>query len=227
VQLYVDGTWMSNFNVTQYETKMGPIAAGDSRIFTFTETDLAGNLSVPTVGLRALPPLAGGSVADAAQALAAAGFAVGTVTHERSAAAANTVIAPADVQVLPLGSAIDLTVSTGAGSYATPFKLRVVAPTLFRPARRRAIFTSVALTVPATATIVLLDSRGHRLASWRRPLRAGMNHPRLRLPTPVRQKLIHRPGLYWLSWSATATSTGDRATVRKRVHVIAPPLRFR
>ena len=113
VQLYVDGTWMRNFDVTQYETKMGPIAAGDSRTFTFTETDLAGNLSVSTVGLRALPPLAGRSVADATQALAAAGFAVGTVTREQSAAPANTVIAPAGVEVLPLGSAVALTVSAG------------------------------------------------------------------------------------------------------------------
>ena len=225
VQLYVDGTWIANFNVTQYETKMGPIAAGDSRTFTFTETDLAGNISVSTVGLRALPPLAGRSVADATQALAAAGFAVGAVTREQSAAPIDTVIAPADVEVLPLGSAIDLTVSAGPGSYATPFKLRVLTPTLFRPTRRRTILTSVEVTAPGTATVVLIDSRGHRLASWRRPLRPGLNHPRLRLSTLVRKALIHRPGSYWLSWEAKATSNGDRASGRKRVLVIAPKLR--
>ena len=225
VQLYVDGTWMRNFDVTQYETKMGPIAAGDSRTFTFTETDLAGNLSVSTVGLRALPQLAGGTIADATRALSAAGFAVGTVTREQSAAPANSVIAPAGVEVLPLGSAVALTVSAGPGSLATPFKLRVLGPTLFRPTRRRTILTSVEVTAPGTATIVLLDSGGHRLASWLRPLRAGLNHPRLRLPTAVRKALIRRPGSYWLSWSATATSGSNRASARKRLLVLAPKTR--
>jgi hypothetical protein len=67
-------------------------------------------------------------------------------------------------------------------------------------------------------TIALLDSRGHRLASWRRPLRAGLNHARLRLSSPVRKLLIRRPGIYWLKWSAT--SGRDRATDRKRVLVV-------
>ena len=55
IQLFVDGAWYQTFDATQYETKMGPIAAGDPRTFVFTETDSAGNISAPTTGLRALP----------------------------------------------------------------------------------------------------------------------------------------------------------------------------
>ena len=226
VQLYVDGGWFANFDATQYETKMGPIAAGDPRTFKFTETDLAGNISAATVGLRALPPLEGRSAADATQALVASGFAVGTVTHEESAAPVGTVIGPANVEVLPLGSAVDLTVSSGPGvRTAAQFSFRVLAPTLFRPTRRRTILTSVVVTGRSTATVALLDSHGHRLASWRRPLSAGLNHPQLRLPTPVRTALIEQPGSYYLSWTATPVSSGDPASDRKRLLVIAPQTR--
>lgn len=122
--------------------------------------------------------------------------------------------------------AIDLTVSAGPGGAATTaFTLRALAPTLFRPARRRTIVASVAVTGAGTATVELVDSRGHRLASWRRPLRAGLNHVRLRLPAPVRKELIQRPGPYWLSWAAEATAEGARASDRRRLLVVAPQIR--
>ena len=47
VQLYVDGAHTTSFDTTQFETKLGPIAAGDPRTFTMTETDRAGT-SAPT-----------------------------------------------------------------------------------------------------------------------------------------------------------------------------------
>jgi Bacterial Ig domain len=219
VQLYVDGVATANFDATQFETKLGPIAAGDPRTFTLTDTDHAGNTSVHTVGLRALPPLAGRAIADATRALTASGFAAGTVTKQISDAPAGTVLAPADVEVLPIGSAIDLTVSAGPQPSAlTPFTIRALAPTHFRPAQHRTILTSIRATRAGTVTIALLDSHGARLASWRRPLRAGLNHPRLRLPTPVRQTLIRRPGTYTLTW--TATSGLEQASDRNRILVL-------
>jgi hypothetical protein len=223
VQLSVDGAWAANFDTTQYETKLGPIAAGDPRTFVFTETDNAGNYSAPTVALRALPPLAGRSAADASRALSAAGFATGVVTQMPSDSPAGTVLSPAGVEVLPLGSAIDLTVSAGPVAYGAPFTLRALAPTLFKPARHGTIVASVAVTGAGTATVALVDSRGHQLASWHRLLHAGLNHPRLRLPPRVRAALIRRPGSYWLSW--TATAKGERSSDRKLVLMVAPPLR--
>jgi Bacterial Ig domain/Bacterial Ig-like domain/Bacterial Ig-like domain (group 3) len=225
VQLSIDGAWAANFDPTQYETKLGAIAAGDPRTFVFTETDHAGNYSAPTIGLRALPALAGRTLADATQALDTSGFATGTVTQVQSPTPAGTVLAPADVEVRALGSAIDLTVSAGLPPAATPFKLRALAPAVFRPTRALTILTSVAATRAGTTTVTLLDSRGHRLASWRRPLRAGLNHPQLLLPTAVRNALILRPGSYWLSWTAQTSPAGDRANDRKLVRVIVPARR--
>src|SRR4029077_628605 len=105
VQLYVDGVLTTSFDPTQFETKLGAILAGDSRTFSFTDTDAAGNLSAMTTGLRALPALAGHSLADATQALAASGFTPGTVAQVQSSAPSGTVLAPAGVEVRPLGSA--------------------------------------------------------------------------------------------------------------------------
>jgi hypothetical protein len=223
VQLYVDGTRTTIFDATQFETKLGPILAGDPRTFTFTETDRVGNVSDLTRALRALPPLAGRRVDDATQALAASGFAAGTITQVPSAAPAGTVVAPADVEVLPLGSSVDLTVSTGSKqAFAAPFELDPLGPAVFRPTRAVTILASVLVTEPATTTVVLLDSHGHRLASWRRPLHAGLNHPRLRLPTSARNALIRRPGRYWLSWAAQTAPAGERASDRLRLRVVAP-----
>ena len=135
----------------------------------------------------------------------------------------GTVLAPADIEVLPLGAQVDLTVSAGPARVASAFRLRALAPTLFRPNRSGTIATTVVASRPGVATIAFLDSHGHRLASWRRPLRTGLNQSRLRLPSPVRQMLIRRPGPYWLNWMAT--SGRDRATDRKRVLVVGSPTR--
>ena len=184
VQLYVDGAHITSFDTTQFETKLGPIAAGDPRTFTMTETDPARNVSAHTYGLRALPPLAGLPVNDAIKALNASGFSAGTVTKQTSSDPIDTVLAPADVRVVPLGASVDLTVSGGPRPAGfTTLKLRALAPARFEPTRRRTILTSIDSTRPATATVSLSDARGHRLASWRKPLRAGLNHPRLLLST--------------------------------------------
>jgi len=218
VQLYVDGTWVQNFDTTQFETKIGRIAAGDPRTFVFTEDDFAGNVSAPTIGLRALPQLAGLSVAAATQALDASGFLAGTITRVQSSTPVGTVVGPAGVQVLPLGSAVDLTVSGGP---AARFTLRALAPRVFRPTHRRTMPSTVAVTGSATATATLVDARGHLLGSWQRRLAAGVNHPRLRLTAHTRRLLIDRPGSYWLTWAAKAVaSVGDHAADRIRVRVV-------
>ena len=218
IQLFVDGAWYQTFDATQYETKMGPIAAGDPRTFQFTETDTAGNLSAATTGLRALPPLAGRTLAGATRALAAAGFAAGTVTRITSGAPAGTVLGPTDVEVLLLGSTIDLTVS--AGPAAVTFAVHALAPTIFRPTTRRTLPASVWAAAAGTAVVTLVDGHGHRIASWRRTLHAGVNHVLLRMSRQVRRRLIHRPGPYVLRWAATAAATDDRAADSKRVFVL-------
>jgi len=223
IQLYVDGLWFRTFDATQYETKMGAIAAGDSRTFQFTETDLAGNVSAATTPLRALPLLAGLNVAGATQALGVAGFALGTVTRVPSTRPAGTVLTPSDVEVAPLGSAIDLTVS--AGPTAVAFRLRALSPTFFRPTQRNTIPASVAATGSGTAIVTLADTHGHRIASWRRKLHVGVNTVLLRISSQVRAVLIHRPGPYLLTWKATSAATNDQAGDTKRVFVVPPRTR--
>jgi hypothetical protein len=219
VQLYVDGTVTTIFDPTQFETKLGPILAGDPRTFSFTETDAAGNVSDTTTALRALPLLAGRRLDAATQALAASGFAPGTIAEVPSAAPAGTVVGPADVEVLPLGSRVDLAVSTGPKhAAAVPFRLQPLGPATFRPTRGMTIGGAVAVTKPATVTIALVDPHGRRLATWSRPLRAGLNYPQLRLPTSARNLLIRHPGLYWLSWVAA----GEQANERLRLRVVVP-----
>ena len=145
----------------------------------------------------------------------------GTVDARAVDAPTGTVLAPADVEVLPLGSAVDLTVSAGPGVSPAPFQIHALGPSTFRP-------TSgddpgpVAATEPATTTVVLLDSRGQRIASWSRTLHAGLNHPRLRLPTSARNPLIRHPGRYSLSWDAQTLSKDDRASDRVSMLVVAP-----
>ena len=220
VQLRIDGVQTANFNATQYETKLGPLVAGDPRTFTMTDTDRLGNMSVPSYALRALPPLADREVIEAADALSASGFALGTITKQWSTIAAGTVLAPADTEVRPLGSHVDLTVSAGPEPVAfAPFRLRALGPAVFRPGRHGTIVTGVMATRTGTATIALLDARGHRLVSWRRALHAGENHPQLRLPDSVRRTLVRRPGVYWLAWTPGSQAGG--ATDRMRMLVIA------
>jgi hypothetical protein len=224
VQLLVDGARSATFDATQFETKLGPIAAGDPRTFTLTDTDSVGNTSAQTVGLRALPLLAERMLTDATRALNGSGFAVGVVTERVSEAPVGTILGPADVEVRPVGSAIDLAVSAGPDRVTlASFVFSAYAPAPFRPARYRTLVTSVRATRAGTMTITLLDDQGRRLATWRRPLRGGVSRSQLRLPTSVREALIRRPGRYWLTW--TASSGSDRATDRKRVLVVAPPPR--
>jgi hypothetical protein len=127
----------------------------------------------------------------------------------------GTVLAPTDVEVVALGSAIDLTVSNGPAVSAAPFKLRALTPSAFSPSRSDTIVATVAATGTGRATVVLVDAHGARLASWHKALRAGLNRLQLQLPIRVRRTLIHRPGSYWLAW--TATSNGESANDRKRI----------
>jgi hypothetical protein len=128
------------------------------------------------------------------------------------------VLGPSDIEVLPLGSTVDLTVS--AGPQAAAFTLRALSPRFFRPAKRRTILASAVANAAGIATITLVDARGHRIASWQRPLHPGVNKVRLRMSTKTRKQLIHRPGLYLLTWTALATSSNDHANDRRRVLVV-------
>jgi hypothetical protein len=220
VQLYVGDENVATFDATQFETKIGPIAAGDPRVFTLTDTDRAGNASSRTVGLRALPKLAGLPLADATSALVAAGFAVGTIATQPSTAPAGTVLAPSDVRVLALGSHVDLVVAeTRQVTGLAPLVVRALGPVRFDAARLATIVGAVASTRAGLATVELADARGKRLQAWRTQLSPGVNHPQLRLLPTVRRLLVQKPRTYWLTW--TVTANGERRSDRARAIVTA------
>ena len=61
---------------------MGAFAPGDTRVFTFLQYDAAGNVSVPSEALRAVPSVVGLGTQAAAARLAAAGFRLGNVQRD-------------------------------------------------------------------------------------------------------------------------------------------------
>ena len=107
--------------------------------------------------------------------------------------------------------------------------VRALSPTFFRPTQRSTIPASVAATGSGSAVVALVDTHGHRIASWHRKLHAGVNRVLLRISPRVRTALIRRPGPYVLAWKAKSTATSDQAGDTKRVLVVPPentPLTF-
>ena len=95
VILLVNGESYREFGPTEFEAKLGAFEAGDTRSFTLVQKDAAGNVSRQTAALRALPVLAGMTLAEATAALGAAGFAVGNVTESTTALVVpGTVVEP-------------------------------------------------------------------------------------------------------------------------------------
>ena len=111
VLLYVNGEPYRWFGPTEFEAKLGPFTPGDTRSFTLAQKDAAGNMSGQTAPLRAVPVLAGKSLAEATAALGAAGFTVGNVTEAAAAVPPGTVVEPATTRFAVAPSAIDLVVA--------------------------------------------------------------------------------------------------------------------
>ena len=112
VILYVNGEPYRAFGHRQFETKMGPFTPGDTRVFSLVQLDAAGNRSAHGEQLRAVPPLTGKSLDQAAAALAAARLRA----RRRARAAgrsgrAGTVVGPTAPIHAELSSKIDLVVS--------------------------------------------------------------------------------------------------------------------
>ena len=212
VVLLVNGEPYASFDPTQFEVKLGAFLPGDTRIFSFLQYDAAGNVSVPSQSLRAVPTVAGLDTNAAAARLAAAGFALGKV--ERTLATdvpAGLVVAPAKLLLATVGSSIDVVASGGAPQ--TQFVLRIASDRIVKVqiGRLASIPVRVFSTQRASGTATLATASGRRLYSWRFQLKSGVTIKKLRLPSQVR-----RPGYYRLTWSARAGSATARQAVRIR-----------
>ena len=206
VHLFVNGEPYGEFGPTEFEAKLGAFTAGDTRSFTLVQEDAAGNFSAHTAPLRAVPVLAGKSLAEARAALGAAGFALGNVRETTSTAPSGTVVEPAGVQLALASSPVDLVLSRGDDR----------APGAARPlGRRREADRAEAedddgdsdrASRPAQVTATLRDAKNRHLHAWRLRVDAGASVVTLRIPTKVRRR-----GSYRLTWVARAgTETVSR-----------------
>ncbi len=204
--LYVNDSGYATFGATTYEAKIGHIEPGDTREFTMTEWDGAGNESARTTTLTALPPLVGQTVANARWALFARNFIVGSVTERASSAPAGTIIEPAGVQVRMMGTKVDLVVASAGPAAAAKLSLEVVG-TKRIAGTNRTIGARLKLTKAAQVTTTLFSPRHVKLYTWRRQVKAGTSILRLQVPA----KLVSAAGRYSLTWTARA---GDQTVTR-------------
>ena len=91
---------------------MGAFGPGDTRVFTFLQYDAAGNVSVPSDALRAVPSVVGLGTQAAAARLAAAGFRLGNVRETiATGVAPGTVVGPTELRLATTGSSVDVVAS--------------------------------------------------------------------------------------------------------------------
>ena len=166
---------------------MGAFAPGDTRVFTFLQYDAAGNVSVPSDALRAVPSVVGLGTQAAAARLAAAGFRLGKVSETIAAGVApGTVVGPTELRLATAGSSIDVLASLEAPQ--TQFLLRIAndKTVKVRVGTVSSIPVRVFVTRPANAVATLSTTSGRRLYTWRFGVKAGVTIKKLRLPSQVR-----------------------------------------
>jgi len=213
VVLFVNGEPYRNFGPTEYEAKLGAFAAGDTRTFTLAQVDAAGNTSRQTRGLRAVPSLAGKSLADATASLGAAGFALGRVLEQPIASVVpGTVVGPAHLRLALESSAIDLVVARAVASPETKlvFSITGSKKLTLRKERGTTIAARIKVSRPANVTATLHTAKNQRLHTWQLKVKAGANVVKLRLPPHIR-----RPGRYSLTWVARS----ETETIRRTLNV--------
>jgi hypothetical protein len=211
VTLFVNGVRYAGFDAAATETKVGAFAADDTRVFTWRERDAAGNQSAETPRLRALPQIAGNTLAEAQRALAGKGFKIGAVSEKPSPAEPGTVIEPAGVTLALEGSAVELVVAAGAAAH-TRFVFGAVGTKRLDRTKRAFIGVRLKSSRPATVRATLIGRTGKRLYTWRLRARAGVSILRLRLPRTVR-----RPGAYRVVLVASADGQTIRRTIAVRL----------
>jgi hypothetical protein len=208
VVLLVNGEPYSEFGPTQYEAKLGAFAPGDTRVFTFLQYDAAGNVSVPSDALRAVPSVVGLGTTAAAARLAAAGFRLGKVSESViTGVAPGTIFGPTELRLAIAGASVDVLASLTAPQ--TQFQLRIAndKTVKVRVGTPSSIPVRVFVTRPANAVATLSTTTGRRLYTWRFRVRAGVTIKQLRLPSQVR-----RPGLYRLTLRAqSGTANAKKA----------------
>lgn len=208
---WVNGTWVRNYGSSEFQATVGGFGVGDTRTFQVNAIDAAGNVGPFAPALTGVPSVIGRSQADAAAALVARGFRVGTVTNRAAPQEPGTVLVqtPAAPAVAPVGSAVDLVVSQQGGQ--AKLVMAITAARRVVLARRNFVSVRVQLSLPSNVSAALQTRAGRTIATWRKSLDAGETTVRLTLP-----RSVARGGRYRLVVSA---STVGGQSVRRTVPV--------
>ena len=157
--------------------------------------------------LRAVPPVAGMTVAQATAALAGRNFTPGRqIPVAAMGVAPGTVVGPTDTSVLAEGSAVDLQIATGVVA-RSPFSFAVADAPRVKVAQSQLIGRMLLTT--AGRIDVTLDAYPYkRIQRWHFfHVKAGETILRMKLRHPL------KPGTYRLFWKAT--SAADHSVLRK------------
>ncbi|HEX3805677.1 MAG TPA: Ig-like domain-containing protein [Gaiellaceae bacterium] len=211
--LYVDGQPDEWYGPQQLEAKLGAFTAADTRTFALSEKTTLDLESPQTATLRAVPNLVGLSVADATTALGARGFTLGTVTNVPSSQPGGTVVGPAGVQLMAVGSSVDLQVSDSTATRQAEFVLQVALQKRVR-VTARSVTVRILSSVPAKVAATLDGAHYKRVGSWRFTAAAGSSLHTLKFTHTL------KPGTYTLYWLGQTAGSSVRTT--QQIRIIAP-----
>jgi len=209
--VFVNGTPWKNFGDTEFEVKIGPFDAGDTRTFSVVAVDRAGNVGAMSPVLVGVPNLLGLTWPQALGATSVRGL--GLRRDAVLSLSVPMVVSsqdPAAPGLAERGSAVLVTMTPAKGA---PLAVRV-KPGRVVCAGGSVLRLRVQLSASAVVGNRLLNSRGRVLNRGRfGTLRAGTSRVRVKLP-----RGLHR-GAYRLFLDATADGDGGSAHALVRVKV--------
>jgi hypothetical protein len=207
-ELWVDDQRFAVLGEVQYETRIAPFDANDTRVFHIRAIDGTRTPGPPSNKVRVVPNVTGLAEADARAALVARGFTVETTIESADAPAGQVVSQdPASPKMVDVGSTVRLAVGAVPQGRAL-FTMQIASAPRIVIGRQKVLNMRVAVTEPArvrTSLSTRLPS-GKRWITWSksRTVQAGATIVKLRLP-----KNLRRPGTYFLRVRAESVATGE------------------
>jgi hypothetical protein len=205
--VYVDGKQWRVLGEVTYEVKVGPFDAGDTRSFTVSAVDRAGNEGPQTTPLVGVPDVVGLSVPAAKDAIETRGLVLDELrtVHAEGTPAFVVAQTPAAPGLAPKGSAVDVVVGTAPTTEPQPL-VEISEGSVC--GTRGDLKLQVRLSERATVTLNILSARSKRLVTKRLGVRPpGLTNHRLKLKT------LSRPGRYRLVVTAKAFGRSGRDTL--------------
>jgi hypothetical protein len=207
--VYVDGKQWRVLGEVTYEVKLGPFDAGDTRSFTVSAIDRAGNEGPQTTPLVGVPDVVGLSLAAAKDAVETRGLVLDDVRAVQTEGTPAFVVAqtPPAPALAAKGSEVEVLLGSGPDTANGPLVQidsgRVCGTGGF-------LKLQVRLRERAKVNLSVFDARNKRLAFRRLGSRPpGLTNHNLHLP-----KALGRPGRYRLVVTAKASNRTGRDTMR-------------